>query len=164
MVSGMTLDKDESSMPFCEGCVQGKQHRNAFLKDGGTRANKPLEIVHSDVCGPMRTTSIGGSRYFLTFIDDFLRKVWLYTLKTKGECLEKFKEFKALAENQSGHTIKAFRSDNGGEFISKAFRRFLKKHGIERQPSIPYTPEQNGVAERANRTIVEMARSMIHVQ
>ena len=104
------------------------------------------------------------SRYFVTFIDDFSRKVWLYTLKTKGECLEKFKEFKALAEKQSGHMIKVFRSDNGGEFISKGFRRFLKKHGIEKQRSTPYTPEQNGVAERANRTIVEMARSMIHAQ
>jgi transposase InsO family protein len=164
MVSGMTLGKDEASMPFCEGCVQGKQHRAPFPKDGGTRATKPLEIVHSDVCGPMRTTSIGGSRYFVTFIDDFSRRVWLYTLKTKGECLEKFKEFKALAETQSEHKIKAFRSDNGGEFISKAFQRFLKNHGIERQPSTPYTPEQNGVAERANRTIVEMARSMIHAQ
>ena len=164
MVSGMTLEKDEPSLPFCEGCVEGKQHRAPFPKDGGTRATKPLEIVHSDVCGPMRTTSIGGSRYFVTFIDDFTRRVWLYPLKTKGECLEKFKEFKALAETQSEHKIKAFRSDNGGEFISKAFRRFLKKHGIERQPSTPYTPEQNGVAERANRTIVEMARSMIHAQ
>jgi transposase InsO family protein len=164
MVSGMTLGKDESSMPFCEGCVYGKQHRAPFPKDGATRATRPLEIVHSDVCGPMRTTSMGGARYFLTFIDDFSRKVSVYMLKTKGEALEKFKEFKALAENQSEHKIKVFRSDNGGEFISKGFRRYLKKHGIEKQRSTPYTPEQNGVAERANRTIVEMARSMIHAQ
>lgn len=164
MVSGMTLGKDESSMPFCEGCVQGKQHRASFPKDVGTRATKPLEIVHSDVCGPMRTTSMGGARYFVTFIDDFSRKVWLYTLKTKGECLEKFKEFKVLAEKQSEHKIKVFRSDNGGEFISKAFRGYLEKNGIKRQLSTPYTPQQNGVAERANRTIVEMARSMIHAQ
>lgn len=71
MVSGMTLGNNESSMPFCEGCVQGRQHREPFPKDGGMRASKPLEIVHSDVCGPMRTTSIGGARYFATFIDDF---------------------------------------------------------------------------------------------
>ena len=108
MVSGMDLGKGESPMSFCEGCVQGKQHRAPFPKDAGTRASKPLEIVHSDVCGPMRTTSFGGARYFLTFIDDFSRKVWLYTLKTKGECLEKFKEFKALAEKQSEHKIKVF--------------------------------------------------------
>jgi hypothetical protein len=164
MVSGMNLGKEQTSLPFCEGCVEGKQHRAPFPKDGATRATKPLEIVHSDVCGPMRTTSMGGARYFVTFIDDFSRRVWIYMLKTKGECLEKFKEFKALAEKQSEHKIKVFRSDNGGEFISKGFRRFLKDHGIQRQTSTPYTPEQNGVAERANRTIVEMARSMIHAQ
>jgi transposase InsO family protein len=85
------------------------------------RATKPLEIVHSDVCGPMRTTSSGGARYFVTYIDDFSRKVWVYLLKSKGECLEKFKEFKALVETQSEHKIKVFRSDNGGEYISKGY-------------------------------------------
>ena len=75
MVSDIILGKDASSMPFCEGCVQGKQHRMPFPKDGGTRATKPLKIVHLDVCGPMRTTSIGGARYFVTFIDDFSRNV-----------------------------------------------------------------------------------------
>jgi hypothetical protein len=70
------------------------------------RATKPLEIVHSDVCGPMRTTSLGGARYFVTYIDDFSKKVWVYLLKSKGECLEKFKEFKALVETQSDHKIK----------------------------------------------------------
>ena len=95
----------------------------------------------------MRTMSIIGARYFVIFIDDFLRRMWLYMLKTKGECLEKFKEFKALAETQPEHNIKAFQSDNGGEFISKAFQRFLKKHGIERQSSTLYILEKNGVAE-----------------
>jgi hypothetical protein len=128
------------------------------------RATKPLEIVHSDVCGPMRTTSLGGARYFVTYIDDFSRKVWVYLLKSKGECLEKFKEFKALVETQSEHKIKVFRSDNGGEYISKGFQGFLKAHGIEKQTFTPYRPQQNGVAERANRTLVEMARSMLHAQ
>jgi transposase InsO family protein len=128
------------------------------------RATKPLEIVHSDVCGPMRTTSLGGARYFVTYIDDFSRKVWVYSLKSKGECLEKFKEFKALVETQSEHKIKVFRSDNGGVHISKEFQGFLQAHGIEKQTSTPYRPQQNGVAERANRTFVEMPRSMLHAQ
>ena len=85
-------------------------------------------------------------------------------MKYKGEVFAKFVEFKALVENQSEHKIKAFRSDNGGEYTSKAFKRFLQAHGIKRQLSTPYTPQQNGVAERANRTIVEMARSMLHHQ
>jgi hypothetical protein len=83
---------------------------------------------------------------------------------SKGECLEKFKEFKALLETQSEHKIKVFRSDNGGEYISKGFKRFLNAHDIEKQTSTPYRPQQNGVAERANRTLVEMARNMLHAK
>jgi hypothetical protein len=104
----------------------------------------------------MRTISMGGAKYFVTFIDDFSMKVWLYVLKTKDECFIRFKEFKALVETQSEHKIKTFRSDNGGEF--------MVDHGIAKETSTPYRPQQNGVAKRANRTIVEMARSMIHAQ
>ena len=85
-------------------------------------------------------------------------------VESKGEVFVKFVEFKALVEKQSEHKIKAFRSVNEGEFTSKAFEHFLQAHGIERQLSTPYTPQQNGVAERANHTIVEMARSMLHHQ
>ncbi len=164
MVSGMNL----GNMPcptfsfVCGGCIEGKQHCKPFPSDGGMPATKPLEIMHSDV--PMRTTSLGGARYFVTYIDDFSRKVWVYLLKSKRECLEKFKEFKALVETQSEHKIKVFRSDNGGEYISKGFERFLRAHGIEKQTSTPYRPQQNGVPERANRTLVEMVRSMLHAQ
>ena len=90
MVSGMDLGKVPSNVvPFaCEGCVEGKQARQPIPSDGGTRATKVLELVHSDVCRPMRTTSMGGGRYFLTFIDDFSRKLWVYVLKSKRErCL-----------------------------------------------------------------------------
>ena len=127
MVSGMDLGKVPSNVvPFaCEGCVKGKQARQPFPSDGGTRATKVLELVHSDVCGPMRTTSMGGGRYFLTFIDDFSRKLWVYVLKSKREVFEKFVEWKALVERQSEHKIKVFRSDNGGEYISKRFDDFL---------------------------------------
>ena len=166
MVIGLDLGQCSSDVASfeCEGCVEGKQTRQPFPKDGGTRATKPLELVHSDVCGPMKTLSIGGARYFLTFIDDFTRKVWVFPLKNKNEVLEKFKTWKTLVERQSEHKIKTFRSDNGGEFTSKAFDETLHRDGIERQTSAPYTPQQNGVAERANRTLVEMARAMIHAQ
>ena len=166
MVIGLDLGKSPPNVESfeCEGCVEGKQARQPFPKDGASRATKPLELVHSDVCGPMKTLSIGGARYFLTFIDDFTRKVWVYALKTKNEVLERFKAWKTLVERQSDHNIKVFRSDNGGEFTSKAFDDVLRKDGIQRQTSAPYTPQQNGVAERANRTLVEMARAMIHAQ
>ena len=107
---------------------------------------------------------MGGAKYFVTFIDDFLWKVWLYVLKTKDECFIRFQEFKALVEMQSEHKIKAFCSDNGEKFMSKAFMKFLVDHGIAKETSTPYRPQQNGVAERANRTIIEIARSMIHAQ
>jgi len=112
----------------------------------------------------MKTPSIGGARYFLTFIDDFSCKIWVYVLKSKKEVLARFKGWKTLVERQSEHVVKVLRTDNGGEYVSKVFDDFLSKHDIARQNSSPYTPQQNGVAERANRTIVEMARSMIHAQ
>jgi hypothetical protein len=155
MVSGMNLGNMPcpTSSFVCEGCIEGKQHRKPFPNNGGMCATKPLEIVHSDVCGPMRTTSLGGARYFVTYIDNFSRKVWVYLLNSKGECLEKFKEFKALVETQLEHKIKVFQLDNGGEYISKGFKRFLKAHDIEKQTSTMYRPQQNRVAERANRTL-----------
>jgi transposase InsO family protein len=165
MVTGIDLTKVSCHSPLvCEACIEGKQHRLSFPTERARRATKPLEIVHSDVCGPMRTTSMGGAKYFVTFIDDFSRKVWLYVLKTKDECFIRFKEFKTLVKTQSEHKIKAFRSDNGGEFMSKAFMKFLVDHDIAKETSTPYRPQQNGVAERANRIIVEMVRNMIHAQ
>jgi transposase InsO family protein len=98
----------------------------------------------------MMTTSHGGAQYFLTFIDNFSRKTHVYLLKAKGEAFEKFKQYKALVENKIGHKIKVLRSNNGGEFVSKKFDAFLAECGIQQQTSVPYSPQQNGVAERAN--------------
>ena len=163
MVGGMRVMEGSCDLT-CEACIESKQARQPFPSDGGTRAAKVLELVHSDVCGPMKTTSIGGARYFLTFIDDFSRKIWVYVLKRKSDVFEMFKTWKALVENESGHKVKVLRSDNGGEYMSKAFEAFMSAHGIQHQTSAPYTPQQNGVAERANRTLVEMARAMLHAQ
>lgn len=112
----------------------------------------------------MKTTFMDVARYFVTFINDFSTKVWLYALKSKRECFEKFKEFKALINTQSKHKIKAFQSDNIGVFISKVLKQFLKNHDIEKQMSITYKLQQNEVAECANCTIVEMTKDMLHVQ
>jgi len=88
-------------------------------------------ILHTNVCGLMKTTSHSGARYFLTFIDDFSRKTHVYLLKAKGEPFEKFKQYKALVENEIGHKIKVLCSDNGGEFVSKKFHTFLVECGIQ---------------------------------
>lgn len=150
-----------SEFEFCEGCVYGKQSRNSFPVGKSWRASECLELVHADLCGPMQTESLGGSKYFLLFTDDYSRMSWIYFLKFKSETFENFKKFKALVENQSGSRIKAFRTDRGGEFLSNDFTAFCDEHGIRRELTAPYTPEQNGVAERKNRTVVEMARSLL---
>ena len=100
------------------------------------------------------------------FIDDFSRKTWIYFLKCKEskEILKRFKEFKTLIENLSGHKIKTLRTDNGGEYTSDLFKRFCKEIGIKREYTVPYNPEQNGVAERKNRTVIEATRAMIFDQ
>ncbi|KAK8913818.1 hypothetical protein KSP39_PZI024059 [Platanthera zijinensis] len=152
----------EKTEKLCEGCIFGKHSRSSFPKDGAWRASRPLQLVHSDVCGPMRTTSIGGSRYILTFTDDFSKQTWVYFLQEKSEVFGYFQQFKAMVERQSGHKLKALRTDRGGEYLSNEFREYLKKTGIWHQLTTRYTPQQNGVAERKNRTIMEAARSMIN--
>ena len=168
MVTGIDLTQVSCVSPLvCKTCIEGKQHWLPFPTKGARRATKPLKMctpTYADPCESMRTTSMGGAKYFVTFIDDLSRKVWLHVLKTKDECFIEFKEFKALVERQSEHKIKAFCSESGGEFMSNAFIKFLVDYGIAKETSTPYPPQQNGVAERANRTIVEMARNMIYVQ
>ena len=102
-------------------CVEDKQARASFPSDGGTRATQVLELVHSNVYRPIKTLSFGGARYFVTFIDDLLEKIWLYILKSKDQVLNKFEEWKAIVKTQIGHKVKVLRSDNGGEYISKTF-------------------------------------------
>ena len=105
-----------------------------------------MDIVHSDACGSMTTTSLSGYVYHVSFIDNFLRKTWIYFLKAKNEVFNKFKVFKVLVENPYEKKIKILRSDNGGEFTLDDFKSFYKEVGIERELSTPYNPQQNGVA------------------
>ena len=108
----------------------------------------------------MQTDSLGGNRYFVTFIDDKSTFTAVYFMKTK----EKFKEYEAMVTNMTDKKIKILRSDYGGEYISKEFSNYLKVKGIQRQFSVPNTTHQNGVAERMYRTLQETARSMNHIE
>ncbi|GBP78467.1 Retrovirus-related Pol polyprotein from transposon TNT 1-94 [Eumeta japonica] len=144
----------------CISCLVGKQARQSFPSNG-SRANGLLELVHTDVCGPIQVASIGGARYFTTFIDDFSRKVYVYIIKSKTEVLEKFIEYKNQVENELNKKIKILRCDNGLEYSNKNFADFLKKNGLLHQTSNPYTPQQNGLSERMNRTLVERAKCMM---
>ncbi|PSS08126.1 Endonuclease [Actinidia chinensis var. chinensis] len=120
-----------------------------------------LDYVHSDVWGPSKNASLGGSRYFVTFVDDFSRRVWVYTMRHKDEVLEIFLKWKKMIETQTGRKIKKLRSDNGGEYRSDPFFDVCSKEGIVRHFTIKGTPQQNGVAERMNRTLVDKVRCMI---
>jgi transposase InsO family protein len=114
----------------CNGCAQGKNIKNPFSKRNSKAG--VLELIHSDVCGPMPSTSISGYVYYVSFIDDYSRKTWVYFLKSKDEVFSEFKEFKALIENLSERKIRILRSDNGGEYTSKEFANFCKDVGIKR--------------------------------
>lgn len=120
-----------------------------------------MEVVYSDVCGPLDSNSLGGNRYFLTFVDEFTRKIWIYLLKEKGEVFGRFVKFCAKVERQSGYALTIFRTDGGGEFNSKEMEEFCAAKGIEHEVTAPYTPQHNGIAERRNRTLLDMARCML---
>ena len=108
--------------------------------------------------------SLGGYSYYLIFTDDYSRKTWIYFLKKKDEVFTWFCHFKALIENQTEKKIKILRTGNGTEYESNEFHDFCKEAGIKRETTTPYTPEQNGVVERKNSTIVEVVCAMIHDQ
>ena len=160
LVEGFTYDMNKE-ISFCEPCAAGKHHRSKFPSSDSKRCQEVLGLIHSDVCGKINTQSLSGAQYFLTFVDDKSRYTWVYVLKRKDQVYEKFKEFKVMIEKATGRQIKALRTDNGGEYRSSQFENFLKDNGIKHELTIPKTPEQNGCAERMNRTLVEMVRSML---
>ncbi|GJZ81343.1 putative RNA-directed DNA polymerase [Tanacetum coccineum] len=144
----------------CSYSLAEKQTRLAFKSHYPFRMENILDLVHSDVCGPMKTKTLGGCSYFVTFIDDHSRKVWVYTLKTKDQVLDVFKQFHALVERQTRKKLKCIRTDNGGEYIGP-FDAYCREHGIQHQKTPPKTPQLNGLAERMNRTLVERVRCLL---
>ncbi|CAI7904343.1 unnamed protein product [Closterium sp. NIES-54] len=145
----------------CPTCLETKFTKFPFSSGTGP-AKAPLALVHMDVVGPTRAPSLSGSRYFLTIVDDHTRAVWVYPLKTKGEVVAAvLKEWMPRAQRESGHKVKVIRTNNGGEFIGADFGSVLKKKGIQHQLTVPYNPQQNGVAERFNRTLQEGARTLL---
>ena len=158
--NGSLPNLKEVDLGFCENCVYGKQRRVNFLKVGKEKKSHKLELVHTDVWGPAQVCSFGGSSYFVTFIDDCTRKTWVYYIKKKSDVFETFKRWKALVENETNSKLKCLKFDNGGEFCNNEFDSFCSHNGIRRIKVVPRTPQENGVAERMNRTILERARSM----
>nr|GEY39331.1 retrovirus-related Pol polyprotein from transposon TNT 1-94 [Tanacetum cinerariifolium] len=160
---GMVKGLDHIAHPnqVCEGYLFGKHARSLFSKEATSRAKDPLQLIHTDLCGLITPSSHGKNHYFILFIDDFSRKTWVYFLKEKSQAFEAFKTFKTMVEKKKGLKIKSIRSDRGGEFLSKEFNKFYEDNGIRRFLTAPYSPQQNGVLKRKNRTILNMVQSML---
>lgn len=158
---GIKISNTDENRNNCIPCLKGKQTKHPF-KSIGTRASAPLEIIHSDLCGPMEVPSMGGARYFISFIDDYSRNVNVYFLKNKSNVKEIFQMYKNEMENHLERKIKILRTDNGLEYLNNQMFKYLTDLGIKHQTTVPYTPEQNGLAERMNRTLVERARCMLY--
>ena len=139
----------------------GKFNKCPLPTSGAKRADEPLGLVHSDLCGKITPKSAEGVEYFLTLTDDRTRHVWVYALEQKSETFSKFCEWRASVEKSSGHKLKTLRTDNGGDFMPREFQNFLKAEGVRHEVAVPKTPQQNGVAERQNRTLADSARTML---
>ena len=151
---------DKDTKTFCEPCVLGKSPRKPFPKISTTKTKGILELIHSDVVGPLPQTT-SGNRYLITFIDDYTRKIFGYLMKKKSDALNCFKDFHLKVTVEKESKIKTLRSDNGGEYMSKEFSQYLAQNGIKSQFTTPHSPQQNGVAERFNRTIIDTMRVLI---
>ncbi|KAE8725113.1 hypothetical protein F3Y22_tig00009009pilonHSYRG00067 [Hibiscus syriacus] len=153
---GLLKGAKACKLNFCEHCVLGKQKR---VKFGTTIHNTKgiVDYIHSDVWGPSKTIN----HYFVTFVDDFSRRVWVYPMKSKDEVLQIFLKWKNMIENQTGRKIKRLRTDNGGEYKSDPFFDVCHEYGIVRHFTVRHTPQQNGLAERMNRTLLEKVRCML---
>ena len=169
MSDGILDSLDFAYFEIFTNCIKGKQINTRRF--GANRATDVLQLIHTDICGPFPTVSWNGQQYFITFIDDFSRYGYLYLIHEKSQSLEVFKSFKVEVENQLNKRIKNVRSDRGGEYYEKydgsgeqrpgPYAKFLEECGIVPQYTIPGSPSMNGVAERRNRTLKDMIRSMI---
>lgn len=162
LVTGVKVSKNKKI--FCEPCQVGKSHRQPFNVNSKKVTTEPGEKFHADVCGPMPEDSLGGSRYFLTFIDDASGYRTVYFMKNKSEVLENLKIFERSVAHKFGRPLKKLRTDNRREYVNGEVKNYLESRRIIHEATAPYTPQQNRKLERENRTIVESARTMLHAK
>ncbi|GJS02760.1 putative ribonuclease H-like domain-containing protein [Tanacetum coccineum] len=147
----------------CVACQKGKQHKASYKTKLVNSISKPLHLLHMDLFGPTNVKSLMKKSYCLVVTDDFSRFSWVFFLATKDESSGILKTFITEIENQLDHKVKVIRSDNGTEFKNSIMNQFCEIKGIKREFSVARTPQQNGVAERKNRTLIEAARTITHV-
>jgi transposase InsO family protein len=153
------MKKVDKEKLVCDACEFGKHTRTSYVSRG-LRSTLPFVLIHSDVwTSPV--VSVSGMKYFVTFIDCYSRMTWIYLLKHKSEVLTCFKDFYAYVQNRFNASIQIIRTDNGTEYVNNEFGNFLSQKGILHQTSCPDTSPQNGVAERKNRHLLEVARSLM---
>ncbi|CAL2259667.1 unnamed protein product [Prunus armeniaca] len=144
----------------CDTCILAKSHHVPYPLSTN-KCTTPFTLIHYDVWGPSPITAPYGVRWFVTFIDDCTRMTWLYLLKNKNEVLSHFQSFHEQMKTQFNAQIQILRSDNGGEFVNHNFQTYFQQHGIIHETTCPQTPQQNGVAERKNRHLLETARALL---
>src|SRR6266481_9171351 len=161
LTTGMPINMS-TLPPLCESCILGKQAKVAMPRHReGRRVTRLLEKVHSDITGPEDVWTPTGDLYALNFVDDFSQKNWVYAIRHKSEAITKFREWKALVEAETGHQVKIYRTDNGGEFTSRRFEDYLRTTGVRHEVTAPYTSANNGKAERNHHTILSHTRAIM---
>jgi transposase InsO family protein len=163
LVDGLPVSAErfrKAGKTVCEPCVLGKQIRKPFPASS-RESSGPFDLIHTDVCGPMQTKTPGGNRYFVSFIDDYSRCAVIQLLENKNQVKTALSAFVSTMETQFDKKIKTLRSDRGGEFWNKEMQSFCASKGIVHQKTNPYSSQENGVAERLNRTLMEKARAML---
>ena len=165
MVTGIHTTTDEfkaagASNGMCEPCALGKQHRSPF-KPSTSAAKQPLELVHTDVCGPLPVTSLGGNNYFVTLLDDSSKLSVVQPMARKSDTAAAVQAALTMLENQTNRRTKRLRCDNGSEYINADLKAYCKAKGIKLETTVRYSPEQNGAAERLNRTLLDKVRPML---
>lgn len=161
LVEGMEIDGSKEPAAQCNMCIQAKQHVTPFPKESITKVTEIGDLTLTDVWGPARTQAVGRERYFASFTNASTRHSIIYFMKKKSETLTKLKYYRSLIKTQTGRDLKRVRADGGGEFVGGESRKYLQEEGIELETMATYSPSQNGIVERLNRTLVEHARAMI---
>jgi transposase InsO family protein len=158
------LPKIEQVDQLCDGCLAGKHRRAPFPEQVEYKSTEGFELVHADLCGPITPTMPDGKKFFLLMVDDFRRYMWLVLLPSKDCAADAIKRVHADVEAMSGKKLRCLRTDRGGEFIVASFDEHCSATGVRRQLTASYSPQQNGVVECQNQTVVVTARNMMKVK